>query len=328
MSSTSNSEKKTSNATHMLTALRKLWHRFGGLGILSALISNHTRRSEKPKAFVTRSLSRVFLQCFMHLVPVSSIVYLLTINFHNLYWSDAGERHVTTKMQAFQFAAKFIEGMIAYSLASIVISVLRTDLLGKRGVALGSLVATYNFSNMLMLLGGPFWARLPGFKRPSRSSLLLVLCLVLAAFIVIAAGPCTAVHLIPRLGWWPQSDPVALNGNNRFYINAPPSSLWPMVVNSSHLPSSSCLLSCEMQSPLCPGSSFTSLLDWGSYYNPTINTRLWPLPNITRPLSTKKDTKSKRNTKRQSASYIGSEKSLFALLWLDISLATRQLGKS
>jgi len=144
-------------------------------------------------------------QCTVHIVPIGGTAAVIYLAISQTYWSDPSEPYTQTKLQGLKFAAKLYEVLICASLASIILGVVRRDLLGDDGVALGTLISAFNPTQLANIFSFGFWTGF-GYRRRHRSSALLLALLVGGIVLGTAAGPSAAIAVIPRLGWW-DADP-------------------------------------------------------------------------------------------------------------------------
>ncbi|KAL1867102.1 hypothetical protein Daus18300_006501 [Diaporthe australafricana] len=118
----------------------------------------------------------------------------MVLNIRSWYWGDPS----TTVLTALQFAAKFLEIMMQTSLGTILMSIVRHQLLGDRGLPLGSFLGPYSVTDISYLRSLEFWGGLG--SKHARMGQRVVLGIAVAAFVVLASlvGPSIAVLLIPR----------------------------------------------------------------------------------------------------------------------------------
>ena len=147
---------------------------------------------------------------------------------------------MNTKLEALQFAAKLYEILICASLASTALYLLRRALWSPEGVSLGSLVTSYGFADVSILLSPAFWAGLIVALRPRQQPqhFAFMTFLVLAIFMPAVAGPSAAIMLILQLDWWPQSYNATstafsrYSGIETYFLNISTTSLWPPTLNN------------------------------------------------------------------------------------------------
>ena len=207
-------------------------------------------------------------QCFIHVIPMGATAAVLYLTISQTYWKDPSEPYTQTKPQGLQFAAKLYESFICASLASMILHVLRRDLLGDDGVALGTVISAFSFNQITTITSPTFWMGF-GYRRKYRSSALLLALLAISILLGAAAGPSAAIAVIPKLGWWPAAafDSISFFSDRPQYsVNSSVSDLWPSSLNGSHLPDSTCLKFYNLQTPTCPGSGYETLPDFALFW--------------------------------------------------------------
>lgn len=236
--------------------------KFPGLKVLWAWGMNHATSTEEPKVLISKNLVPRFTESLIHLTLLTITSYVLVLNFRNTYWSDTGAPYVNTKLEALQFAAKLYELLICASLTSTALYLLRRVLWSDEGVSLGSLIASYGFGDVSILLSPAFWAGLGVIMQPRQQSrhFAFVIFLVLAIFMAAVAGPSAAILLIPQLNWWPVSY-YAFYPFIVFLDTSTTTSLWPPTLNKSHLPNVNCLAPTAVQNPLCPAGGYYDIFE-------------------------------------------------------------------
>jgi hypothetical protein len=223
---------------------------------------NHATSTEEAKVLIPKGPVPRFADSLVHLALLAITPYILSINFRNTYWSDTGAPNVNTKLEALQFAAKLYEILFCASLASTGLHLLRRALWSSEGVPLGSLVTSYGFSNVSVLLSPAFWGGFVMAMRPRQQPrhFAFMIFLVLSILMAAVAGPSAAIILIPQLDWWPQSyNATYQNEPDIYFLNISTTSLWPPSLNKSHLPDVNCLAPTAVQNPLCPAGGYPSI---------------------------------------------------------------------
>ncbi|KAH7113671.1 hypothetical protein B0J13DRAFT_460701 [Dactylonectria estremocensis] len=140
-----------------------------------------------------------------HLPAILVTTILLVLHAKNMRWDPS---HPTNdELAALQFAAKAQESLILISLTDILLHRIRYGLLSKNGVPLGFLSSPFNISFSLQyLFSQEFWsaALSPSAKRlfnGATAGMILML-----ALLGLAAGPSSAIAMIPRYDWWQLSE--------------------------------------------------------------------------------------------------------------------------
>lgn len=151
-------------------------------------------QGEKPKVAMYHDRGVALIQSVVHLVPLAVVVAFMVLNIRSWYWGDPS----TTVLTALQFAAKALEIMMQTSLGTILMSIVRHQLLGDRGLPLGSFLGPYSIADISYLWSLEFWGGVT--SKHARVAQKLVLGVVISALVILAAlvGPSIAVLLIPR----------------------------------------------------------------------------------------------------------------------------------
>ncbi|MCJ1379418.1 hypothetical protein MMC17_002519 [Xylographa soralifera] len=218
---------------------------------------------EEAKVLTSKYYGASVLQCCVHLLSLAVIVILLQLNFRGVYFSDTNSPFLSTKLEALQFAAKIQESLLYASLTAVVLSGLRLEVCNA-GLSLGSLVSTYQFTQLGSLFSSAFWGGI--FGRSKSSSLrrfLFSIALGSAALLAALAGPLSAIAIIPTLGWWPVPFATAVFSPGTtpiFHSNASISQIWPTRLTASDLPGSDCLSSSALQDSSCPVFGYSAIL--------------------------------------------------------------------
>ena len=123
--------------------------------------------------------------------------------------------------------------LIVASLGTIIMDVLRSQLLGHEGLPLGIISSKQRFTELAYLLSPEFRFGLAGFAR-RRKRLLVGLLILASSLISLFAGPSAALLLIPTLhSDWPA-------GGASFWLAGDDDSLWPSKLTASSIGGSSC----------------------------------------------------------------------------------------
>lgn len=226
------------------------------------------------------------------LFPVAVSAGILQLTFRDLYFREPQRSGTTELLGVLQLAAKAHEMLIVYTLSKIVLYYLRAFLASSSGMPFGILASGY-----AQYLGKPqiefgFWS---GFgatwtgRHIHWRPFLFTMLVLLSTFIGLAAGPASAIALIPQLNWWHSSDlfyfdrSVCLQDNPKdFSLYIPkdvstyiPKPLFPSEVNTESLPVSSCLNATLDMASFCPYQGLADLstkLNWTNQGKFTIDT--------------------------------------------------------
>ena len=235
---------------------------------------------ERPKVLFKKGYGISLLRYLVHLLPLGTTVFVLLLNFQNVYWTGTNTSNLNSKLNALQFAAKFYEILISASITSILIDSIRNRLIDE-GIPLGSLVSSFNIGQINCLWSPAFWGGVCA--SPTKSSwwyrfydITLGISIILMAVI----GPFMAIALIPKVDWWLRS-PKYLKYTDQFsysidftsssavppHTNALRSQIWPVHLTESNLPTQEGLSSNAIQNSMCPLAGYSTLLGYASKDN-------------------------------------------------------------
>ncbi|KAH7139938.1 hypothetical protein B0J13DRAFT_448056 [Dactylonectria estremocensis] len=145
--------------------------------------------------------SALWHSILFHFPAVVVTTTLLALYARNIH---LGQSHPTAEeLSALQFAAKAHESLILISLTDILLQRIHYGLLCKNGVPLGFLSSPFNIGfSLRYLVSREFWSAMlsptsNGGFHSATAALVLVFALV-----SLAAGPSSAIAMIPRYGWW------------------------------------------------------------------------------------------------------------------------------
>lgn len=170
---------------------------------------------ELPKVAIQKGRVSALLRALIHAVPIGVALWIISIN---LYGLSVG---VSIKPLAYyQAGAKVHEIAAQASLAAVLFSYIRHEMVLGRGLPLGSMFCALQVSQPSYLWSTEFWGSVASkqlaLKRKCILIALVVFCIVLAAVI----GPSTAILLMPRLDYWPA-------GSTHIWLNVTAQDLWP-----------------------------------------------------------------------------------------------------
>ena len=213
-----------------LKAARQLWSKakensailFRAIGlnvVVSAFKSlRHPlgRGFEEPiKIAIRKNRSVALLRALIHVLPVGIAIWEVTLNGSSYYVGSTMYR-----LFYYQLAAKAHEMLIQASLAAIVFSYVRHEMVLGNGIPFGALFSGLQMNQVSYLWSMEFWGVLSSshvsFRRKAFTAVFLGVCFVLAT----VSGSSSAVLLIPRLDYWPA-------GRTHVWVNATFHDLWP-----------------------------------------------------------------------------------------------------
>ncbi|CAG8950145.1 hypothetical protein HYFRA_00008380 [Hymenoscyphus fraxineus] len=162
--------------------------------------------------------------CLVHVPALSLTAFVLFINFSQTYWENVGAPTQNVRLNLLQLAGKVLEMLVVTSLSCVVVNHIQYELLHGSGLSLGIVLAGFQATTLTSIFNPSLWKKLSARgsrKRRYRFIILLVLLVILCAVV----GPSCAILILPSIDWWP--DKSATFSENRFYINANKSVLWP-----------------------------------------------------------------------------------------------------
>ena len=228
--------------------------------------------AELPKPVLRRSRWIALSRCAIHLIPCGVFSFLIYLNSNAIYLGPGFSytRSDGLYLAFFQVAAKLLELACVASLTTVVLHVLRHDLI-RDGVPFG-FVGSGLFFSQANCLWAPemFVGALYSVKSWRRLRLLLVIGV--AAIIAVLIAPSSAVLLQPRL----QNVPA---GGTEYFLPATPDELWPSVVNGTdELPE--CFDEADARHILCASGGFESLRTYFKNFNSSMTVPLTMLGYI------------------------------------------------
>lgn len=234
---------------------------------------------EPEKVAISQSRTRAVARTLLYLLPVGLSFGILQLSFRHVFWrvprdsgNSAGSRYsIDEILNVLQIVAKVHEILIVTSLSHLVLYYIRQQLCFPSGLSFGLFTSAYQTTSSGHPLSQGFWQTCKSLtsKRTFQwRAFGLVLLMVFAALLGIAAGPASAIAVLPRLDWWyyqhlfslyeQPSDTMAKNTNDfDLYI---PKQLFPSEVNDSSLPGSYCLEPALDINATCPFAGFGELL--------------------------------------------------------------------
>ena len=214
---------------------------------------------EEPKPVLRHSRWIALSRCAIHILPCGVFAFLIFLNF-NVTYIGPGFSYTQSNgiyLALFQVAAKVLELACVASLTTVVLHVLRHDLMND-GVPLGFVGSGVFFSQANCLWSPEMFA---GGLQSIKSWRLIRLLFVISAAAIIAVliAPASAVLLQPR----PQQVPA---GGTEYFLPATPDELWPsMIDGSDELPE--CFDGFDRRRILCASGGFESLRAYFEGFN-------------------------------------------------------------
>ena len=233
-----------------------------GFELLNTLFRRWTA-GESPKPVLRRSRWIALSRCAIHILPCSVFLFLIPLNFKAMYLGPGFSYRQSNGLflVLFQIAAKVLEIVCVASLTTVVLHVLRHELM-RDGVPLGFVGSGLYFSQ-----ANCFWSpeMLAGALHCVRSwkRLRLLMVIIVAGFSALLIAPAAAVLLQPRL----QNVPA---GGTAYFLPATPNQLWPSEVNGSN-ELQECFGEYAPQNIVCASAGFESLRNYFRNFNSSFN---------------------------------------------------------
>ena len=198
----------------------KIIFRALGLNIAISSIQSLQRKKNGPsveqiKIAVRRNRTTALLRALIHVVPVGVALWEIALNWNTYYVGSTIYNQIY-----YQIGAKAHEITLQASLAAIVFSFIRYEMVSGKGLPFGTLFSGLQLSQVSYLWSMEFWGSIRSTHLPIwRKSVLL--SIIIVSFVLAAAcGPSSAVLLIPRLNYWPA-------GTTDIWVNATFEDIWP-----------------------------------------------------------------------------------------------------
>lgn len=223
-------------------------------------------KSEPTKVVVKKSLWVAFSRCLIHILPVTVSLVLLRLNLGGFYIghgfaqqssSDLTDQGNDVKLALIQVAAKVQELLVISSYGVIIFSVTRDRLL-REGIPLGLATSGFSFARVGYFWSPALWGAISALVTSRRIQDVCLLSLVtLGGLIAVAAGPASAILMLPRPTNWPEFI-------TDFWLNGTADVYWPSVLTSDHLGGPRCSSAKGLDTIECVAKGVSSL---ESFYN-------------------------------------------------------------
>ncbi|ORY62091.1 uncharacterized protein BCR38DRAFT_410540 [Pseudomassariella vexata] len=195
----------------------------------STSLSNPENQGTEPKRVSVKNERHYLVLFFVFHLPSMTITFILSgIYLVGYQWTaDSGQ------INALLFAAKLHDALMIASLSNILFHRIRHNLLitrgySTRGILFGLLIAPFQVTNPLFLIGRPFVASIKyAFASPTEltTNLLVIIVFILAAL----SAPCSSIVLLPRYNWWPLPE----NHQLPSYSDQSTAAYWILALRSS-----------------------------------------------------------------------------------------------
>lgn len=150
--------------------------------------------AEKPKVAVHHGRLMVLLHVLVHLAPLGASTALVALNVRNYFIGPA-----FTTSSALQFVAKIHEHAMQISIAEILFTIIRHELVNGF-VPLGMLMAPLQHTQVNYLWSMEFWSTLTSYQAHHGWLRRLIYLALIPVLIALSAlvGPSSAISMIPR----------------------------------------------------------------------------------------------------------------------------------
>lgn len=233
-----------------------------GFELLNSLFRRWTA-SESPKPVLRRSRWIALSRCAIHIIPCLVFLFLIPLNVSAMYLGPGFSYRQSNGffLVLFQIAAKILEIVCVASMTTVVLHVLRHDLM-RGGVPLGFIGSGIFFSQ-----ANCFWSpeMLVGALHCVKSwkRLRLLIIIIVAGVLALLIAPAAAVLLQPSI----QNVPA---GGTAYFLPATPDQLWPSKMDGSD-ELSECFGEYATQNILCASAGFESLRLYFMNFNASFN---------------------------------------------------------
>lgn len=170
---------------------------------------------EPTKIAVRKNRIIALLRALIHVFPVGIALLEIGINWNTYFVGDS-----IRSLAYYQFVAKVHEMAIQASLAAMLFSHVRYQLVIGNGLPFGALFSGLQISQISYLWSMEFWGSISCNTLSLMKKISLLGPISLTVFLASILGPSSAVLLIPRLAYWPA-------GSTSIWLNTTSSELWP-----------------------------------------------------------------------------------------------------
>ena len=228
-----------------------------GLELLTLIGFGHSVR-ELPKPVIETAIGTVLSRSVVHVLPILASITIITINLKNVFLGRTLTGSILNpaiNIAFLQVAAKIQELLIIASLTTIVVHTIREQLLFRDGVPFGILGGAFLFSSLSYFWSPEFWGSMK-WKTTAWTKFRLYSTLVASGFLATAAGPSSAVLLIPR-------DQSFVGGGSDMFFRGSMAEIWPSQLSfSADGPDPFCSYPNATEYALCPSGGYQSLRDY------------------------------------------------------------------
>lgn len=209
---------------------------------------------EEGKVIIDKSRLLALVRCLIHVIPMAAAVGLIGLNASNYYIGgelEGQNGQDTQKLAALLFAAKLHELFMLASLATLLITYIRMELVFGDGLPFGAVFSAQQFTNISFLWSLELWGAIYHKWEKRGKKWFILSLLIVCTLLGVSVGPSTGVLMRPRLDDWPA-------GGTPFWINATTDALFPSILQDSPE-----LQHCETDTNdlACPAGAWETLKD-------------------------------------------------------------------
>jgi hypothetical protein len=211
------------------------------------------KKTESKRIAVISNRPAAALASLLHCLPIGGCIVLIGLTRKGYYIGgelSGAVGHDGIKFFALQLAAKLHEITMVASLAEMVFSTVRREIISGRSVPFAALAAGLQFGSISYLWSKEFFsicnAVVTQNLRILPTAVLIIICSVLG----VTVAPASATAMQPVLEYWPA-------GGTDIWLNGSIESLYPAVLDQSHVPGPHCDVAARDSQ--CPSTGWEAL---------------------------------------------------------------------
>lgn len=230
--------KAVSNFPERLASWAENTFRILGLHVVLLICKEALRNKQgEPKRIaVFRDRPAAAFASLLHCLPIGGCVVLIGLIKHGYYIGGELSGAVgqdALKFLVLQLAAKLHEITMVASLAEMVFSSVRREIISGRPVPFASLAAGLQFVSISYLWSKDFFSICNAAFTQSPRTLTIVGLIVVCSILGVTVAPASATAMRPVLDYWPA-------GGTAIWLNGTIESLYPATLDDSQVPGSNC----------------------------------------------------------------------------------------
>lgn len=184
---------------------------------------------EPQKVAINSNRLHAFLSCTIHFIPVLASLTLFVLNMRAMYVGGeliGANGEDEQKLGALSFVAKLHELMMQASLAAIILTQIRNNVISSDGVPFGAMFSALSFVNVTYLWARDFRGVMTATWSHRRKKWRFIALVFISTLLAVAVGPSSSNLMKPRLDDWSA-------GGTSFWLGATPSTMFPAIINDS-----------------------------------------------------------------------------------------------